>query len=50
MTAFCTRCKRSVPMPAPQSVTLKNGRPAARDQCPHCSTPTFRLMKRTHGR
>lgn len=43
--AYCFKCRRKVEIRNPQSVTLKNGRPATRGVCPSCGTKVFRIGK-----
>jgi predicted RNA-binding Zn-ribbon protein involved in translation (DUF1610 family) len=41
--AYCVKCRKKVEMKNPQKVTLKNGKPAAKGQCPDCGTNVFRI-------
>ena len=43
MDAYCFKCKTKRDIKNPQSVTLKNGRPATQGICPVCSTKVFRI-------
>ena len=45
MEAYCFKCRTKRQISNPQSVTLKNGRPATRGTCPVCSTTLFRIGK-----
>jgi Zn finger protein HypA/HybF involved in hydrogenase expression len=41
--AYCVKCKAKREMLSPQSVTLKNGKPAKKGTCPKCGTKMFRI-------
>jgi len=43
MEAYCVKCKAKVEIKDPQSITMKNGRPATTGSCPKCSTKVFRI-------
>lgn len=43
MEAYCMRCKAKREMKNPESMTMKNGRPATRGVCPVCGTKMFRI-------
>jgi len=43
--AYCVKCRKKVEMKNAQSVTLKNGKPATKGQCPNCGTKVFRIGK-----
>ncbi len=43
--AYCFKCRAKKEIRNPQSVTLKNGRPAIRGVCPTCGTKVFRIGK-----
>ncbi len=45
MEAYCFKCRTMREVKNPQSVTLKNGRPATQGTCPVCSTKVFRIGK-----
>ena len=46
MEAYCFKCRKKVTIANPESVTLKNGRPATRGTCPACpDTKVFRIGK-----
>ena len=43
MEAYCFKCRAKGEIKNPQSVTLKNGRPATQGTCPTCGTKVFRI-------
>lgn len=43
MEAYCVKCRVKREIKNPQQVTLKNGRPATKGQCPICSSGMFRI-------
>ncbi len=43
--AYCVKCRKKVEMKNAQSVTLKNGKPATKGECPSCGTKVFRIGK-----
>jgi DNA-directed RNA polymerase subunit RPC12/RpoP len=43
--AYCVKCRKKVEMKNPQKVTLKNGKPAMKGECPNCGTKVFRIGK-----
>jgi len=45
MEAYCVKCRAKREIKNPQSVLLKNGRPATRGECPSCGTKIFRIGK-----
>jgi hypothetical protein len=45
MTGYCLKDKKSVEIKDPQSITMKNGRPATRGTCPDCGTKVFKIGK-----
>jgi Zn finger protein HypA/HybF involved in hydrogenase expression len=45
MEAYCVKCKAKREMKNPQSVTLKNNKPATKGECPVCGTKMFRIGK-----
>jgi len=45
MQAYCFKCRARREIKNPQTVTLKNGRPAVRGTCSVCGTKVFRIGK-----
>ena len=45
MEAYCLKDRAKVEIRNPQSVTLKNGRPAMTGTCPKCGTKVYRIGK-----
>lgn len=45
MEAYCVKCRTKREIRNPQRVTLKNGTPATRGECPVCRTKIFRIGK-----
>ena len=45
MEAYCFKCRAKREIKNPESVTLKNGRPATQGTCPVCGTKVFRSGK-----
>ena len=45
MEAFCLKCREKREITNPEQVTLKNGRPATKGDCPTCGTKMFRIGK-----
>ena len=46
MQAYCLKCREKREISDPQSVTLKNGRPATQGKCSSgCGTKVFRIGK-----
>ena len=45
MQAYCMKCRAKVEIKNPQSITMKNGRPATQGVCPACETKVFRIGK-----
>lgn len=43
MEAYCVKCKQKRDIQNPQSITMKNGRPATQGTCPVCGTKIFRI-------
>ena len=43
MTAYCLKCREKREIANAEAVTLKNGRPAMRGDCPVCGTKVFRI-------
>ncbi len=45
MEAYCLKCREKREINNPEQVTLKNGRPATKGDCPACGTKVFRIGK-----
>ena len=45
MEAYCLKCREKREMTNPEQVTLKNGRPATKGDCPACGTKVYRIGK-----
>ncbi len=45
MEAYCLKCRERREISNPEQVTLKNGRPATKGDCPACGTKVFRIGK-----
>ena len=45
MEAYCVKCRAKREMKDPKIITLKNGKPATRGNCPSCGTRMFRVGK-----
>lgn len=43
--AYCVKCRTKREIRNPQSVTLKNGKPAVKGTCSVCGTSVFRIGK-----
>ncbi|MFC1904600.1 DUF5679 domain-containing protein [Chloroflexota bacterium] len=43
MQAYCFKCRKKVDIKNEERVTLKNGKPATRGNCPACGTKVFRI-------
>ncbi len=43
VTAYCLKCREKREITNAEAVTLKNGRPAMRGDCPVCGTKVFRI-------
>lgn len=41
--AYCVKCKKKQEMKNPKEVTMKNGRKAAKGECPECGTKMFKI-------
>jgi len=41
--AYCVKCRAKREIKNPQKVTLKNGKPATKGECPNCGTKVFRI-------
>jgi hypothetical protein len=42
---YCMRCKATKVMKNEKEITMKNGRPATKGECPDCGTKIFRIGK-----
>jgi len=40
---YCVKCKAKKEIVDPQSITMKNGRPATQGTCPDCGTKIFKI-------
>jgi hypothetical protein len=45
MEAYCLKCRTKREMKNPQPVTMKNGKPATKGECPECGTKMYRIGK-----
>ncbi len=45
MEAYCLKCREKREIINSEQVTLKNGRPATKGDCPTCGTKVFRIGK-----
>ena len=45
LTMYCVKCRDKRQIEKYAMVTLKNGKPAAKGECPKCGTKTFRIGK-----
>ena len=45
MEAYCLKCRKKQEINNAEQVTLKNGRPATKGDCPECGTKVFRIGK-----
>ncbi len=45
MEAYCLKCRDKREITNPEQVTLKNGRPATKGDCPACGTKVYRIGK-----
>jgi Zn finger protein HypA/HybF involved in hydrogenase expression len=45
MQAYCVKCRKKVEVKNPQSIIMKNKRPATKGECPNCGTKVFRIGK-----
>jgi len=43
MEAYCLKCREKCEIQNPESVTLKNGRPATKGKCPRCGSGIYRF-------
>ncbi len=42
-TMYCVKCRAKQEVENPESVTLKNGKPALKGKCPVCGTGMFKI-------
>lgn len=42
--AYCLKCKAKKTMDNAEKVTMKNGRPAIKGQCPDCGTGMYKIV------
>lgn len=40
---YCVKDRKMVEVANPESVTMKNGKPALKGVCPECGTKTFKI-------
>ena len=40
---YCVKCRAKRDVENPTEITMKNGKPAMRGQCPVCGTKLFRI-------
>ncbi len=45
MEAYCMKCRAKREIKNSKAITMKNGRPATRGECPVCGTKVFRIGK-----
>ena len=45
LEAYCLKCREKREIVNQEQVTLKNGRPATKGDCPACGTKVFRIGK-----
>jgi len=45
MKAYCMKCRAQREIKNPQSIVMKNKRPATQGVCPVCGTKVFRIGK-----
>lgn len=45
MQGYCVKCKDKKEMKDAKAVTMKNGKPATKGQCPTCGTTMFKIGK-----
>ena len=43
MEAYCVKCRGKREIAEPESITMKNGKPATQGKCPSCGTKVFRI-------
>ncbi|MCL2882589.1 MAG: DUF5679 domain-containing protein [Coriobacteriia bacterium] len=42
--AYCVKCKAKKEMKNAQEVSMKNGRPAMKGECPDCGTGMYKIL------
>jgi len=42
-TMYCVKCRAKKDVNNPESVTMKNGKPALKAKCPDCGTSMFKI-------
>ena len=42
-TGYCMKCRAKKEIKDPESVTMRNGKPAVQGKCPDCGTKMFRI-------
>ena len=45
MQGYCVKCRASKTMKNPESIVMKNKRPATKGTCPSCGTKMFKIGK-----
>ncbi|MHB8718012.1 MAG: DUF5679 domain-containing protein [Candidatus Dormibacteria bacterium] len=45
VSGYCLKCKSPRDIKDPQSITMKNGKPATTGTCPVCGTKIFKIGK-----
>jgi hypothetical protein len=45
MEAYCLKCRTQREMKNPTQVTMKNGKPATKGECPVCGTGMYKIGK-----
>ena len=45
MQAYCLKCRTKREMQNAEQVTMKNGKPATKGNCPVCQTKMYRIGK-----
>jgi hypothetical protein len=43
MEGYCMKCKEKKEMKNVEAVTMKNGKPANKGECPDCGTKMFKI-------
>jgi len=43
--AYCVKCRTKRTMKNEEAVTMKNGKPATKGECPECGTKMFKIGK-----
>ncbi|CAN5404109.1 hypothetical protein BH20CHL6_BH20CHL6_11480 [soil metagenome] len=41
--AYCVKCKAKREVKDPENITMKNGKPAVKGECPECGTKMFKI-------